>query len=61
MEPSRRTQLAKAGVQRVGIEATGAYERGVTRHLQANGFIVVVLQPLQVKAFAGAAPPPRQE
>jgi transposase len=45
-------QLAKAGVQRIGIEATGGYERGVTRHLQANGFIVVVLQPLQVKAFA---------
>lgn len=45
-------QLAKAGVQRIGIEATGGYERGVTRHLQAAGFIVVVLQPLQVKAFA---------
>lgn len=45
-------ELATAGVQRIGIEATGGYERGVTRHLQAAGFIVVVLQPLQVKAFA---------
>ena len=45
-------ELAKAGVQRIGIEATGGYERGVTRHLQGAGFIVVVLQPLQVKAFA---------
>jgi transposase len=45
-------QLADAGVERIGIEATGGYERGVTRHLQAAGFIVVVLQPLQVKAFA---------
>jgi transposase len=45
-------ELAKAGVKRIGIEATGGYERGVTRHLQAAGFIVVVLQPLQVKAFA---------
>jgi len=43
--------LGKAGVQRIGIEATGGYEREVTRHLQAAGFIVVVLQPLQVKAF----------
>ncbi|MDB5411549.1 MAG: family transposase [Rhodospirillales bacterium] len=45
-------ELAKAGVQRVGIEATGGYERGVTRHLQAAGFTMVVLQPLQAKAFA---------
>lgn len=44
-------ELVKAGVQRIGIEATGGYERGVTRHLQAAGFTVVVLQPLQVKAF----------
>jgi len=45
-------ELTKAGVERVGIEATGGYERDVTRHLQAAGFTVVVLQPLQVKAFA---------
>ncbi len=45
-------ELGQAGVRRIGIEATGGYERGVTRHLQAAGFIVVVLQPLQVKAFA---------
>jgi transposase len=42
-------ELTKAGVKRVGIEATGGYERGVTRHLQAVGFIVIVLQPLQVR------------
>jgi len=46
------TELAKHGVQRVGIEATGGYERGVTRHLQAAGFTMVVLQPLQAKAYA---------
>ena len=45
-------ELGQAGVKRIGIEATGGYERGVTRHLQAAGFIVVILQPLQVKAFA---------
>jgi transposase len=43
--------LAKAGVRRVGIEATGGYERGVVEHLRAAGFTVLVLQPIQVKAF----------
>jgi transposase len=46
------SELAKAGVERVGIEATGGYERGVVRHLQQAGFTVLVLQPLQVRAFA---------
>jgi transposase len=44
-------KLAKAGVTRVGIEATGGYERGVVNHLRAAGFTVLVLQPMQVKAF----------
>jgi len=44
--------LLKAGVARVGIEATGGYERGVVGHLRAAGFIVLVLQPIQVRAFA---------
>jgi transposase len=45
-------KLKRAGVGRVGIEATGGYERGVTRHLQSAGFTVIVMQPVQVKAFA---------
>jgi transposase len=45
-------RLRHDGVGRVGIEASGSYERGVARHLQAAGFTVVVLQPLQVCAFA---------
>ena len=45
-------ELTKTGVERIGIEATGGYERDVTRYLQAAGFEVVVLQPNQVKAFA---------
>ena len=45
------TNLTKAGVTRVGIEATGGYERGVVEHLRAAGFTVLVLQPMQVKAF----------
>ena len=44
-------KLAKAGVARVGIEATGGYERGVVEHLRAAGLTVLVLQPIQVKAF----------
>jgi transposase len=46
--------LTRAGVRRVGIEATGGYERGVVEHLRAAGFIVLVLQPVQVKAFGRA-------
>jgi transposase len=44
--------LAKAGVVRVGIEATGGYERGVVGHLREKGFTVLVLQPIQVRAYA---------
>jgi transposase len=46
------TELKKAGVSRVGIEATGGYERGVVTHLRAASFTVLVLQPIQVRAFA---------
>jgi transposase len=44
--------LAAASVRRVGIEATGGYERSVVRYLQKAGFEVIILQPLQVRAFA---------
>jgi transposase len=44
--------LVEAGVTRVGIEATGGYERGVVLHLREKGFSVLVLQPAQVKAYA---------
>lgn len=45
-------ELTSAGIGRVGIEATGGYERGVVKHLRAAGFTVLVLQPIQVRAFA---------
>jgi transposase len=45
------SKLAEAEVSRIGIEATGGYERGVVEHLRAAGFTVLVLQPIQVKAF----------
>jgi transposase len=46
--------LDKASVTRVGIEATGGYERGVIKYLQHKGFTVFLLQPAQVRAFARA-------
>jgi transposase len=39
-------------VAQVGIEASGGYERGVVRHLRESGFTVLMLQPIQVKAYA---------
>ena len=44
--------LREAGISRVGIEATGGYEGGVVEHLRDAGFEVLVLQPIQVKAYA---------
>lgn len=45
-------RLADAGITRVGIEASGGYERGVVQHLRKHGFNVVLMQPAQVKAYA---------
>ena len=39
-------------VGRVGLEATGGYERAVRAALDAAGFAVVVHQPLEVRRFA---------
>ena len=39
-------------VGRVGLEATGGYERAVRLALEAAGFEVVVHQPLEVRLFA---------
>jgi transposase len=44
--------LRRHKVRLVGIEATGGYERGIVTHLRQEDFAVVVLQPLQVRAFA---------
>jgi transposase len=44
-------EFTRLGVGRVGIEASGGYERGVVSHLRRAGFLVLVLQPLQVKAW----------
>jgi transposase len=39
-------------VGRVGVEATGGYERAVRLALEAAGFEVVVHQPIEVRLFA---------
>ena len=44
--------LARANVERIGVEATGGYERGVVRYLREKGFAVLLLQPVQIRAFA---------
>jgi len=45
-------ELTGAEVMRAGIEASGGYECGVVGYLRAKGFTVLVLQPIQVKAYA---------
>lgn len=44
--------LGERGVTRVGLEASGGYERDVRSALEAAGFEVVVHQPLEVRLFA---------
>lgn len=44
--------LKARDVVRVGLEATGGYERSLGVWLQANGFEVVIHQPLEVRLFA---------
>jgi transposase len=39
-------------VERVGIEASGGYEQAVVLYLRRKEFVVVVFQPIQVRAFA---------
>jgi transposase len=44
--------LRQRGVERIGIEASGGYEQAVVLSLRADGFVVVVFQPVQVRAYA---------
>jgi transposase len=44
--------LRAQGVRRVGLEASGGYERAAAEALRAAGFEVVVHQPAEVRAFA---------
>lgn len=44
--------LTGEGVTRIGLEASGGYERAPAEALREAGFEVVLLQPRQVRAFA---------
>ncbi len=44
--------LRKHRVKRVGIEASGGYEQAVVSKLRRDGFVVIVFQPAQVRAYA---------
>lgn len=44
--------LERQRIGRVGIEASGGYERNVIAYLHQRGFEVILLQPRQVRAFA---------
>jgi len=44
--------LNQRDVKRIGIEASGGYEQVVIATLRRDGFVVVLLQPLQVRAYA---------
>jgi transposase len=44
--------LHKHRVKRVGIEASGGYEQAVVGKLRRDGFLVIVFQPAQVRAYA---------
>jgi transposase len=44
--------LRRHRVKRVGIEASGGYEAPVVAELRRAGFVVIVFQPAQVRAYA---------
>jgi len=44
--------LRQHRVKRVGIEASGGYEQAVVARLRRDGFVVIVFQPAQVRAYA---------
>jgi transposase len=46
------TWLRRHRVKRVGIEASGGYEQTVMAALRSAGFVVIPLQPIQVRAYA---------
>jgi transposase len=46
------TWLRKRRVKRVGIEASGGYEQAIVSQLRREGFVVIVFQPAQVRAYA---------
>jgi transposase len=46
------TWLGEHHVERVGIEASGGYERAVVAEMRSAEFVVIVFQPAQVRSYA---------
>jgi transposase len=44
--------LRRRRVARVGIEASGGHEQAIVGKLRRDGFVVIVFQPAQVRAYA---------
>lgn len=44
--------LRQRRVQRIGIEASGGYEQAAVTALRRDGFVVILFQPAQVRAYA---------
>src|SRR5262249_19234594 len=44
--------LRQREVEGIGIEASGGYEQAVVSSLRADGFVVIIFQPVQVRAYA---------
>jgi transposase len=44
--------LRQRNVERIGIEASGGYEQAVVSSLRTDRFIIIVFQPVQVRAYA---------
>lgn len=45
--------LVERKIKRIGIEASGGYEKAVVAALRLAGFQVIVFQPNQIRCFAG--------
>ena len=46
------TWLREHHVERIGIEASGGYERAAVAEMRCAGFVVIVFQPAQVRSYA---------
>jgi transposase len=44
--------LRKHKIKRAGIEASGGYEQDVVAWLRSRGHVVIIFQPMQVRAYA---------
>ena len=50
--PALSAWLRQRNVERIGIEASGGYEQEAVALLRADGLVVIIFQPVQVRAYA---------